>query len=339
MSIIKTAFILLSILASQATFANNIIRTPAPITFKTPIPDENNEIELNLLSGALPDSIIYSNYFFDFSSLVSLSDNSAAKPFIVWSINGAVPAGLILNENGVLNGSSTELVRRSFEIVARHEGKEARNIYSINSRLPDGERTCLSIKSDNPESTSGVYLVSISGKEFQAYCDMISSGGGWMMVSAQFESDPVINWNEGIQSDYDPSLATKRGFALQSSEIPTHTQTAFGKDTLSTAVDFVNFKYSTTEIPKTLVSGTKGQYHIYRNSTYHYGYHDPESYLATDGGAGSQWSRSLTFDLIGGINYTWAFTPTNSLPYKRGYSLNGGMHTTNDNFAWTVWVR
>ena len=43
---------------------------------------------------------------------------------------------------------------------------------------------------------------------------------GWTMLAAQYEADPVTDWNEGIQSDYDPSLVTTKGFALSQSELP-----------------------------------------------------------------------------------------------------------------------
>lgn len=48
------------------------------------------------------------------------------------------------------------------------------------------------------------------------------------MVVAQFESDMAANWNEGTQADYDPTLATSKAFALSASQIPAHSQTAFG---------------------------------------------------------------------------------------------------------------
>ncbi len=47
------------------------------------------------------------------------------------------------------------------------------------------------------------------------------------MVVAQFESDVTANWNEGAQADYDPTLATSKAFALSTSQIPAHSQTAF----------------------------------------------------------------------------------------------------------------
>ena len=85
---------------------------------------------------------------------------------------------------------------------------------------------------------SGVYMVLIGGEETPVYCDMDHSGGGWMMVAAQFEDNPVV-WDEGIQTDYDPTLATKQSFALN--VLPEHTQTAFGFNLYATYIDYVDF--------------------------------------------------------------------------------------------------
>jgi hypothetical protein len=200
--------------------------------------------------------------------------------------------------------------------------------------------SCLDIKTQNPAAASGVHAITVGGKAFDVYCDMESAGGGWTMVVAQFEADPVTNWNEGIQADYDPSLVTRRGFALSSGEIPAHTETAFGKELDADFIDYVRFTYTTGEIPKTLVAGSKASYHVYRDSYYHYSGHDPESPLGTNGGVGMEWNWSLGFDETGGMKFTWDFSPLNSLSTHRGYSMSGQqLRYSNESHAWTVWVR
>ncbi|MDD2871708.1 MAG: fibrinogen-like YCDxxxxGGGW domain-containing protein [Candidatus Gracilibacteria bacterium] len=184
----------------------------------------------------------------------------------------------------------------------------------------------------------GVYWIKPASTVFKVYCDMTSDGGGWTMVVAQFESDPVTNWNEGIQGDYDPTLATSKGFALNTSQITTHNQIAFGKDKTSTFVDYVNGFYSTSNIDTTLVKSPKTgfYYQIHRNTGSLFDYHNPEE--------GSNnivaWNNTLTFDKIGGRNFSWAFSVNQTTQDYRGYGLNGdSLSATSESYPWTVWVR
>lgn len=208
---------------------------------------------------------------------------------------------------------------------------------------PEPERaylSCLDIKTVKPETASGVYSITVGGNAFDAYCDMESAGGGWTMVVAQFDVDPVRNWNEGIQGDYDPTLSTRRGFALSSAQIPSHTQTGFGRDHLATYADYANYTYTTGDIPAVTVSGFKGAYHIYRHSTLHYSFHDPEmSELLLGVAEGGEWHQTLSFDKVGG-RFTWAFSPLNTLPHQRSYAMGGVLvASAQQDHAWTVWVR
>ncbi len=201
--------------------------------------------------------------------------------------------------------------------------------------------SCRQIKLGHPDSVSGVYWIqSITADTptpFQVYCDMDSDGGGWTLVAAQFESDPVTDWNEGFQPDYDPSLAAGASFALQRYDIPPHVETAFGRDTEATFVDYVRFVYDTSDIPVVELTGKKtGElYNVHRDSgAYHLDY-DPESTETSD----AEWNNALTFDKTGGVNNSWAFGPNHPQAAQRGYAMNGDYSASGESEAWTVWVR
>jgi hypothetical protein len=190
------------------------------------------------------------------------------------------------------------------------------------------------------QDTSGIYYIdpNNSGTAVKVYCDMVTDGGGWTLVLAQYEDDPVTNWNEGKQSDYDPSLATKKGFALNTSQIPTHSQVSFGKDLNPTFVDYVDFTYSTGNIPvTTLISPkTRKGYQVYRNTSDTYNQGDPEgTYLGNQLG----WNNNLSIDELGGTKYSWTFCPLIDSVPGRTYAMSGDKQITNESYAWTVWVR
>lgn len=212
----------------------------------------------------------------------------------------------------------------------------------VGNSAPALHDSCKSIL-DNGESTgSGVYTIAPSpGTSLPVYCDMTSSGGGWTMVVAQFETNPVKDWNEGIQPDYDPTLVPGISFALSSEQIPPHSQTSFGKDHFAVFVDYINKQYQTGNIAKTAIQGQKTgkTYHLHRNDGHYYVYHNPDGSVTT---ARADWMNSLTLDEVGVVGYDWSFSPMVSAypSYWMGYAMAGTRLTdSNETFAWTVWVR
>jgi hypothetical protein len=172
---------------------------------------------------------------------------------------------------------------------------------------------------------------------FKVYCDMTTDGWWWTMVVAQFEQDPVTDWNEWIQGDYDPTLTTKKWFALNTSQLPVdRTQTAFWKDLDPTFVWYSNFEYKTWDIAVETLLNKKDNinYQVHRSKTSYYSYHDPESTLWAD----STRNDSLTYDETWWAKDSWAFAPNQTNPDYRWRRMKG-LSSVSEDYPWTVWVR
>lgn len=198
--------------------------------------------------------------------------------------------------------------------------------------------SCKDILDYKVSNGSGVYNIVNNGKEYPVYCDMTTLGGGWTMVLAQFETNP-ISWDEGIQNDYNPSLSTSQSFTLNNSEIPEHNQISYGHNLNAGTNNYFYFNYQTGNIPKTLINNLINgkDFYIHRNINNYYSRHNPESSLSNPGAA--KWRNTLTINLVGS-EFTYAFSPNHNERSFRGYSYNGAdLSGSNQSQAWTLWVR
>jgi hypothetical protein len=233
-------------------------------------------------------------------------------------------------------GASVTALAQSYEFRSTVEGLVSK------APPPTGSATssCKSILDNGNSVGNGIYTIqpASSAESFEVYCDMTSAGGGWTLVVAQLEMDPVENWGEGLQADYDPTLSARKGFALNSGEVPEHSQAAFGKELNPVFIDYFDFTYSTGNIPITLVEGKLSgkSYQIHRNYSSGFSRGDPEN----TGTNLYAWNNTLTADETGGPKYSWAFGPRHPTPGYRGYAMNtGDYQLTPEYYAWTVWVR
>ena len=203
--------------------------------------------------------------------------------------------------------------------------------------------SCKEILEAGKSTGNGVYTINNGSKDYNVYCDMNTDGGGWTLVVAAFEDYILYNWNEGIQSDYQPDLTTRKSFALNSSELPTHSQmsySAVNSSDLKIGSEAFNFIYSTGNIQTQTIQSytTLKNFDIHREVGNHYAHHDPDdNYRANT--SPEPWDNTLTIDESGIRGSNFAYSPNAPLPENVGYSYDGVKSTTNELFAWAIWIR
>lgn len=328
----KTSIPLLTafVLAASPAFAAEYF-VVVPVKGRTAEPPADS-ITVSLQSATLPPAMVGQTYSYNLRDhLLITGDNVLDLNQATLTTADTLPAGLSLAANGVLSGTPSTIGASTIAVKAAYKSKMAQQYYSVT--VVGAYSSCSNLLAAVPGTASGWHTLDVDGlgpvPAQSYYCDMSSDGGGWTRVVKQLEYAPVTNWNGGVNGD---------SYTVAASAIPAHSQTAFGINESATAVDYVNFVYTTSNIPKTLVSSPKTgkQYHIHRDTASYWGAHDPESTLHPD----AQWLNTLTFDATGGSAYTWAFSPNYGVTSYRGFSLNGAhLYTNNDFMAWSVWVR
>lgn len=130
-----------------------------------------------------------------------------------------------------------------------------------------------------------------------------------------------------------------QGFAIIENLLPKdRTMLGFGMNDNATIVDFINFKYSTLDIEKTMVKGLKtGKlYHIHRNQNQFYENNDPENKIKHNPYS----NNTLTLDKVGESSFSWTFSPYKKYNKEKGSAMNGmNVSEQSNNFAWTLWVK
>lgn len=211
--------------------------------------------------------------------------------------------------------------------------------------VPDEEdvyHSCKELSDAKLLSGAGVYQIKPNGTdEISVYCV-----GASTMIVAQFETDPVSNWNEGIQEDYDPTLASGRSFALNSNQIPPHSNVLFGQN--FTAPYCVQMTYTTGDLDNSVHSGCSvmNKYYVFRSSTGWYDDYNPDADYNVANDSVRLNTLTLEFHTQSDVrqtesDYTWAFAPGTGGTAYRGYAYSGSnlSATVQSGTAWTVFVR
>lgn len=88
-------------------------------------------------------------------------------------------------------------------------------------QMPQPPGSCLNVLTENPSSSSGVYTISLKGKDVPVYCDMVSDGGGWTLVGRGVR-DRVGAWattRDAINPHINPGPSSGETYKLSDSDI------------------------------------------------------------------------------------------------------------------------
>lgn len=161
-------------------------------------------IGVTLNPYTLPSATLNQAYSFDFRPLLSITgDADYAGSGVTWTAGNTLPAGLQFKPNGILEGTPTSAGTDTLLVRATYKTKFSEQTYSI-SALPlsiasvngvrawsDGSlaQSCNAYRVGDASHNyvgstgDGLYRIQPEGQPaMNVYCDMSTSGGGWMLA-------------------------------------------------------------------------------------------------------------------------------------------------------------
>ncbi|WP_410951701.1 fibrinogen-like YCDxxxxGGGW domain-containing protein [Pseudomonas sp. S1(2024)] len=169
--------------ASQLSMADgaNIIRSYAPIAGGQAKPQD--QYDFNFTGNTLAAGQVGIPYQFDMNSLVAWTHEGKQNPVypeLAWESQG-LPLGLSMSSSGLISGTPSLAGSVTVTANASAQSKAHSGDFGITIAKPT-YASCKAIKNAAPEAASGVYTITVAGRDLAAYCDMSTDGGGWTLV-------------------------------------------------------------------------------------------------------------------------------------------------------------
>lgn len=255
---------------------------------------------------------------------------------------GGVPVDLKPINNLCEKGYPSVVITMNGVHTWNCENEEQKIICNANQIINTSKHSsCKNMLLEYPQLSGkdGVYEAILGGLNSKLYCNMSYNGGGWTLVLAQFEDD-VEGWNEGIKSDYDPSLSTNKSFALNNAQLPEHTQISIGYQ--KNIINSFNYTYNTGNLTLSNIIGLEDNkvYQIHRNNGHFFNWHDPERGIVYDSNYYYWRNTILIHPLNDNSSFYFAFSPNAIIKNEKGFSNNSlNLSATNENYSWSIFVR
>jgi len=169
--------------ASQLSMAEgaNIIRSSAPITGAPAKPSAKYDFSFS--GNTLAPGQVGIPYRFDMNSLIAWTHEgkqTSEYPELAWESQG-LPAGLSMSSMGLITGTPSAGGSSTVTANASSPTKGHSGDFGIAISQPT-YASCKAIKNAAPAATTGVYTITVGGRDLAAYCDMTTDGGGWTLV-------------------------------------------------------------------------------------------------------------------------------------------------------------